>query len=107
MAKLLEREKQGSTFLNEGVALPHARIEGLERPWVALGLSHAGILDAYTETPVEIVFLLLSPREENRSHLQLLAVAGRMMLNRTLRNQLLKARTPAEAMALLADSETA
>jgi len=107
LVKLQEREKEGSTFLNEGVALPHARIVGLEKPWVALGLSHAGILDAYTEAPVEIVFLLLSPREENRSHLQLLAVAGRMMLNRTVRNQLRKARTPAEAMALLVDSDNA
>ena len=107
LTKLLEREKQGSTFLNEGVALPHARIEGLEKPWVALGLSHAGILDAYTEAPVEIVFLLLSPTDANRSHLQLLAVAGRMMLNRTLRNELRKARTAEEAMALLSDTDRA
>lgn len=107
LGKLMEREQQGSTFLNEGVALPHARIEGMSKPWVAVGLSHAGILDAYTEAPVEIVFLLLSPKEENRSHLQLLAVAGRMMLNRALRNRLRKAQTPAEAMDLLAESEAA
>ena len=35
LAKLAERENQGSTFLNEGVALPHARIEGLESPQCA------------------------------------------------------------------------
>src|SRR5262249_7131444 len=38
LSKLIEREAQGSTFLNEGVALPHARINGLESPQVALGL---------------------------------------------------------------------
>ncbi len=105
LAKLTARENEGSTFLNEGVALPHARIEGLEKPWMAIGLSQAGILDAYTESPVEIVFLLLSPKEGNRSHLQLLAVAARMMQNRTLRSQLRKAEHPADVIALLAESE--
>ena len=94
LQRLQERENQGSTFLNEGVALPHARIENLEKPLVALGLSHGGILDAYTENPIEVIFLLFSPKDENRSHLQLLAVVGRMMLNRTLRNQLRKERDP-------------
>jgi len=103
--RLQERESQGSTFLNEGVALPHARIENLEKPLVALGLSHGGILDAYTENPIEVVFLLLSPKIENRSHLQLLAVAGRMMLNRTLRNQLRKERKPEEVFRKLREFE--
>lgn len=104
--RLQERENQGSTFLNEGVALPHARIENLDRPLVALGLSHGGIWDAYTENPIEVVFLLLSPKDENRSHLQLLAVAGRMMLNRTLRNQLRKEREPLQAYRRLLDFES-
>lgn len=59
IGKLAERETQGSTFLNEGVALPHARLEELISPQVAMGLTHAGVLDAPTEKPVEVVFLLL------------------------------------------------
>jgi two-component system sensor histidine kinase KdpD len=106
LANLLEREAQGSTFLNEGVALPHARIEGLDRPLVALGLSHAGILDSYTENPIEVIFLLLSPKDENRSHLQLLAVAGRMMLNRTLRNRLRREKDPQAAFDALSEFES-
>jgi two-component system sensor histidine kinase KdpD len=105
LRRLEERESQGSTFLNEGVALPHARIDGLDRPLVALGLSHGGILDAYTENPIEAVFLLLSPKDENRSHLQLLAVAGRMMLNRTLRNDLRRAPDPDAAFQRLTEFE--
>ena len=105
VGRLLERESAGSTFLNEGVALPHARIEGLEKPLVAIGLSHGGILDAYTEKPIEVVFLLLSPKEENRSHLQLLAVAGRLFLSRTLRNRLSRARDPEGAFVILAEAD--
>jgi len=106
MESLQEREKQGSTFLNEGLALPHARVENLEAPLVALGLTHGGILDAFTENPIEIVFLLLSPKAENRSHLQLLAVAGRLMLNRTLRNQFRKATTPLDVFECLLEFES-
>lgn len=105
LQRVQERETQGSTFLNEGVALPHARIENLEKPLVALGLTHAGILDVFTENPIEVVFLLLSPKEENRSHLQLLAVAGRTMLNRTLRNQLRKENDPHGVFERLLESE--
>ena len=42
---LAEREQQGSTFLNEGIALPHARFDELISPQVALGLTRAGLLD--------------------------------------------------------------
>jgi two-component system sensor histidine kinase KdpD len=104
--RLGEREKQGSTFLNEGVALPHARIEGLEAPMVALGVCHEGIMDAHTENPIEVVFLLLTPKDGNRSHLQLLAVVGRLMMNRALRNRLRKARTPVDIFKCLQDAES-
>jgi mannitol/fructose-specific phosphotransferase system IIA component (Ntr-type) len=107
LKKLAEREAQGSTFLNEGVALPHARIEGLAVPLVALGLTHAGVLDAPTEKPIDAVFLMLSPQDQATNHLQLLAAAGRLLQNRDLRKKLVAAETPAEAAAILADELSA
>jgi two-component system sensor histidine kinase KdpD len=105
LQRLLERENQGSTFLNEGVALPHARIEGLDAPYVALGLCRSGILDAFTEMPIEAVFLLLTPKDRHRSHLQLLAVTGRLMQNRPLRNQLRMETGPLGVFRILRESE--
>ena len=46
-------------------------------PQVALGLTHGGVLDAPTDKPVEVVFLLLSPTTGSNVHLQLLAKVGR------------------------------
>jgi two-component system sensor histidine kinase KdpD len=103
--RLREREAQGSTFLNEGVALPHARLDDLEAPLAAVGLTHGGVLDAFTENSIEVVFLLFSPKDGHRSHLQLLAVAGRMMLNRTLRNQLRKEKDPRGVYEWIAEFE--
>jgi two-component system sensor histidine kinase KdpD len=107
LAKLAEREEQGSTFLNEGVALPHARIEGLGEPEVALGLTHGGVLDAPTERPIEAVFLLLSPTSGANVHLQLLAKAGRALQSRDLRRALNAARSSAEALEAIQDFESA
>jgi two-component system sensor histidine kinase KdpD len=104
--KLAEREQQGSTFLNEGVALPHARLEELMSPQVALGLMHAGLLDAPTDKPVEAVFLLLSPASGANVHLQLLAKVGRALQNRELRRALTEAETPQEALAAIQDFES-
>ena len=61
LKEVLKREEQGSTFFNEGVAFPHARINGLKTPIVALGLTRKGVSDVLTEKPIEIVFLILSP----------------------------------------------
>ncbi|HMB95406.1 MAG TPA: PTS sugar transporter subunit IIA, partial [Tepidisphaeraceae bacterium] len=107
IAKLAQREGQGSTFLNEGVALPHARMDELKEPQVALGLTHAGVLDASTDKPVEAVFLLLSPSDGANVHLQLLAKVGRALQNRELRRALHQARTPTEALEAIEDFEAA
>jgi two-component system sensor histidine kinase KdpD len=105
--KLAERENQGSTFLNEGVALPHARIESLSNPEVALALTHGGILDAPTDRPIEVVFLLLSPTSGAGVHLQLLAKVGRALQSRDLRKALNHAKTAGDALEAIQDFEAA
>jgi two-component system sensor histidine kinase KdpD len=107
MQKLAEREQQGSTFLNEGIALPHARLDKLDSPQVALGLTRAGLLDVVTDQPISAVFLLLSPSSGANVHLQVLAKAGRALQNRELRNALFRVATPAEAMEAIQDFESA
>jgi two-component system sensor histidine kinase KdpD len=101
LIKLLERESQGSTFLNDGVALPHARLKGLKSPLVGLGLCHGGIPDVPVQNPIEVVFLLFSPEGQNKSHLQLLALAARLMQNRGLRKKLAEVRGADEAFEVL------
>ncbi|MDP9174250.1 MAG: PTS sugar transporter subunit IIA [Planctomycetota bacterium] len=106
VARLEERERTGSTFLNEGVALPHARIETLNQPEIALGITRNGVLDAPTEKPTEVIFMLLSPKSGPNVHLQLLAKASRLLQHRELHKRLLKAKTPEEALAELQAAET-
>jgi two-component system sensor histidine kinase KdpD len=82
VAAVREREEQGSTFYNEGVAFPHARVAGLDRPLAALGLTRMGVSDVPTEKPIGYVFLSLSPLEKPEVQLQLLSLAARAFQNR-------------------------
>jgi mannitol/fructose-specific phosphotransferase system IIA component (Ntr-type) len=101
-----KREEQGSTFLNEGVALPHARIEKLHRPVVAIGLTRKGVSDVSTEKPIEYVFLILSPAEAPETQIRILGQVSRASRNRQLVRNLELCRTPAEVLTAFRDWET-
>ncbi|HEX8323003.1 MAG TPA: PTS sugar transporter subunit IIA [Tepidisphaeraceae bacterium] len=94
LAAIEAREARGSTFLNEGVALPHARVAGLARPIAALGVTTAGVTDANVAAGIDTVFLLLVPADGPNVHLRILAAAGRLLGNRDQRRRLLAATSP-------------
>ena len=99
--RLLERERLGSTGLAGGVALPHARMPGLEESRGAfLQLANAVEFDALDGSPVDLVFALLVPENANEEHLQLLARLAAMFNEEELRERLRKAGTD-EALAIL------
>src|SRR3546814_2483422 len=77
---LLEREKLGSTGFGGGVAIPHAKIPGLQKMCgVVVLLDPAVPFDAVDETPVDIVFALLSPIDSGAEHLKTLARVSRYL----------------------------
>lgn len=96
-AAIMDREAQGSTFFNEGVAFPHVRVAGLTAPLMVLGLTRCGVSDVATEKPIEIVFLILSPEEAPETQVRLLGLASRAAGNRHLVQALRSAGTPEEA----------
>lgn len=103
--KIWERESLGSTFFNEGVGFPHARIAGLREPLLALGLTKCGIVDVATEKPVEAVFLILSPEEVPNAQLQMLALTSKAAQNRHLLRGLQSSKTSQHALAAITEWE--
>ncbi len=76
--RLLEREKLGTTALGHGVAVPHCKIDGLDKVVVALGLFRKGIdFEATDEEPVRLLFLVVSPSAAPAEHLQSLAAISK------------------------------
>ncbi len=73
-AAVLDRERMMATGIGYGVAVPHAKIDGLADPVVAVGLSKEGIdFDAPDGVPAKIVFLLLTPLHDDGAQLEILA----------------------------------
>ena len=80
LAGIEEREKLGSTGFGRGVAIPHARIAGLNRPVAAfLRLEAPVMFDSADAMPVDLVFGLLSPEHAGAAHLHALAAISRTM----------------------------
>jgi len=100
-AALTQREQQGSTFLGEDVALPHARLAGLEHAVVGLGLAKQGVRERATGRSVRIVFLLLSPVSPPEVHVRYLGLISRLSQQPLLRQDLLTAGTAGEAGRVL------
>ena len=73
-AALIQREKLGSTGLGHGVAIPHARMEGIDAVRVALiQLSKPMAFDAIDGQPVDLVAAMVVPEHSPEQHLHLLA----------------------------------
>ncbi|UWQ22031.1 PTS sugar transporter subunit IIA [Jannaschia sp. W003] len=92
-AALQERESLGPTGVGEGVALPHARLGGLDRVrGVFFGLEAPIDFDAPDRKPVDVVFALFAPEDAGVAHLKALA-----LVSRTLRDPGLLAKLRANA----------
>jgi Phosphotransferase system mannitol/fructose-specific IIA domain (Ntr-type) len=90
--RIEERERLGSTGFGRGVAIPHARLDGLARPVaVFLRLEAPVAFDAADGLPVDLVFGLLSPEQAGAAHLHALAAISRMMRDETMHRALIEA----------------
>lgn len=77
---LQERESLGPTGVGHGVALPHARIEGLEGVVGAFVRIEKPLdFDAVDRQPVDLVFALFAPDGSGVDHLKALAIVSRTM----------------------------
>lgn len=79
LASLTEREQLGSTGFGNGVAIPHGKIEGLNRIYGLFArLSEPVDYKAIDGRPVDLIFLLLSPPDAGAEHLKALASISRV-----------------------------
>ncbi|MEN8894695.1 MAG: PTS IIA-like nitrogen regulatory protein PtsN [Yoonia sp.] len=77
---LIEREGLGPTGVGHGIALPHARLEGVTSiSGIFIRLEKPLNFDAIDRQPVDLVFALLAPQTQGVDHLKALALVSRTM----------------------------
>ena len=102
LAGLNEREQLGSTGFGQGVAIPHAKVEGLDRIYGLFArLGEPVDYKAIDGRPVDLVFLLLSPPDAGAEHLKALAAISRVTRDAATLERLRGARSRDALAALL------
>jgi PTS system nitrogen regulatory IIA component len=102
LAGLSERERLSSTGLGQGVAIPHGKIEGLNRIYgLFVRLAEPIDYKALDKQPVDLVFLLLSPPEAGAEHLKALAAISRVIRNASTLEKMRGARSRDALAAVL------
>lgn len=97
-----EREMLMSTGLPNQLAIPHARLDGLKSPLVAVGVSDSGIdFDSSDGLPARLVFLILTPGGEHSIQLEILADIARTFHNPEMVEKVLRAANITEFRALI------
>ena len=101
---LLDRENLGPTGVGHGVALPHARLVGLERViGVFLRVERGLDFAAVDRQPVDLVFGLFAPEDAGVDHLKALALVSRTMRDAALCAKLRANSDPATLHAMLTE----
>jgi PTS system nitrogen regulatory IIA component len=103
---LLERERLGSTGIGEGIALPHGKLQKLDRLLVSFGRSLEGLsFDSIDEQPAYLFFLLVAPENSAGAHLQALAKISRLLKDNRFRQRLMDAKSREEIYRIIVEKD--
>jgi Kef-type K+ transport system membrane component KefB/mannitol/fructose-specific phosphotransferase system IIA component (Ntr-type) len=99
---LFRREKIMSTGMQHGIALPHAKTEGIESIAVAVGIKPGGVDFASLDGEKSRLFIMvISPKKVSGPHIQFLAAVSAVLKSPLVREGVINAATREEAAALL------
>ena len=105
LENLTKREKLGSTAVGNGIAIPHANVTNIDKPYVFVSTLVNGLdFNCTDDIPVDIIFLLIAPDNKSSEHLQALALISRLLRNKELTTKLRGCKSPESALAVISQS---
>jgi fructose-specific phosphotransferase system IIA component len=104
--EVLDREKETSTGIGKGVAIPHKLMRGISGSMIGFGRKKVPVnFDSFDGKPVDLFFLLLGPEGSANTHLRLLSKLSRYAHNDDFLAALREAETPSEVIAVFEKEE--
>lgn len=97
-----ERELLGSTAMEKGIAIPHAKVSGLAEVTVVIGISRLPV-DFGGEEKSRVFFLVLAPEDRPQDHIQTLSSIARLCMSDVFVRMLTNSKTPDEVYQLFFD----
>ncbi len=104
---LMERESLGPTGVGHGVALPHARIAGLNKVVGTFALLEKPIdFESVDRQPVDLIFALFAPQDAGVEHLKALALVSRTLREPSVCDKLRANQNAATLFTILTETES-
>ena len=107
-AKVLEREKEGTTGIGEGVAIPHAKTSAVkEAALAAMVIKEGTEFDSLDGQKVNLIFMIAAPEDAKNLHLDVLGKLSVLLMDESFRQKLINSSSPEEFLSIIdkADSE--
>ena len=105
-AAIMARENLGSTAIGNGVAVPHAKIDGIRQTVLAFGRSAVGVdFNSLDGEKTHLFFMLISPKEDIGSHLKILAKIPHLIKDRFMVGLFKKAHSKKEVLSMITNLE--
>ncbi|MGN7940006.1 PTS fructose transporter subunit IIABC [Metabacillus sp. 22489] len=99
---VLNREKQSTTGIGDGIAIPHAKTNAVKSPAIAFGRSKAGIdYEALDGQQSHLFFMIAASEGANNTHLEALSKLSSILMKQEVRDQLLQAKTSDEVLSII------
>ena len=92
------RELTMDTVLGHGIALPHARVEGITRPYICIATTRKGVSFTVEKPPVNMVLLVLIPKDQLALYLQLLKALSKILRSPNAAVEVSKMAEPVEVV---------
>ena len=102
---LRERERETTTGVGKGIAIPHAQTDGVSEPSVAFCRSEAGLdFDSMDEQPAHLIFEILVPEGGSDDHLEILSSLSRSLMHDDVREGLYDAENAEEIQEVIREA---
>ena len=103
---IMNREELGSTGIGRGIAIPHARHPSAQKVIGTIGVSRQGVnFDSLDGEKVQLVFLVISPRDPPGDHNRTLELVSRTLRDQSLCRSLKQSKTALDIMRLLEEAD--
>ncbi|MFU0815288.1 MAG: PTS IIA-like nitrogen regulatory protein PtsN [Rahnella inusitata] len=104
---ILTRERMGSTGIGAGIAIPHGKLEEdtLRAVGVFIQLEQPIAFDAIDNQPVDLLFALLVPADQCKTHLHTLSLVAKKLADKTVCRRLRGAQSDEELFKIMTENE--
>ena len=103
---VLEREKESTTGVGNGIAIPHGRCKAVDKAGLAaIVLNKPVEYEALDNKPVELLFLIAAPEDKGNVHLEILSKLAMMLMDQEFTFRLKNSRTAEEFIRAIDEAE--